>query len=334
MSTETVPGPIIDLLGGSLGSLGAPAGQPALYGEKQIQAKLDVIHVSVGTFMTSIEPVLSEVFDYQCLFRDMAHRIMAVRSIDDIKAAQERRLVGVIMGCQGLDFIGKNVRLLSIMARLGLRIASLTYNEQNYLGSGCMETEDRGLTLAGRKAVRELRENRILLDLSHVGYRTSMDAIALYGGPVVFTHSNADALTPCPRNIKDDQIRAAAATGGLVGVSPYSAFCRKAPGQRPNVNDFIDHLAYVANLVGVDHVAIGTDLFPHTKVKWENSTKRFYPEMVGDAVWETAYCEGFDNVAAFPSIPGILARRGFAPDDIRKIMGANVARVLGDAWRD
>ncbi|MBF9235671.1 dipeptidase [Microvirga alba] len=324
---------VIDLLGGSLASLGAPAGRPALYAERQHAAGLNVIHVSVGTFATGIEPVLTEIFEYQCLFRDMAERIMAVRTVGDIAEAKRSGRVGVILGCQGLDFIGRNPRLLTIMSHLGLRIASLTYNERNNLGSGCMETEDRGLTLTGRKVVRELRSNRIALDLSHVGYRTSMDAIELYDGPVIFTHSNADTVTPSPRNLKDDQIRAAAQTGGLIGISPYSAFCRKEPHRRPTVDDFMDHIDYIVNLVGINHVAIGTDLFQHTKVQWENSTKRFYPEMVGDAIWETAYCEGFDNVSAFPAIPSVLARRGYDETEISKIMGGNILRALGDAWR-
>lgn len=323
---------VVDMLGGSLASLGAPAGTPALYGEAQKKAGIDVIHVSVGTFATTIEPVLNEIFDYRCLFSDMAHRITEIRSAGDILAAKQSAKIGVILGTQGLDCIGRNVRLLTILAELGLRVASLTYNEQNHLGSGCMETEDRGLTLVGRAAVRELRRNRIALDLSHVGRRTSLEAIELYGGPVVFTHSNAASLTPSPRNISDDQIRAAAQSGGLVGVSPYSAFCRKATSTRPTVQDFLDHVDYMVRLAGVDHVAIGTDLFPHTKVKWENSTKRLYPEMVGDAVWETAYADGFDSAAKFPTLPGLLADRGYSEADIAKIMGENAVRVLNSAW--
>lgn len=323
---------VIDLLGGSLGSLGAPAASPALYGEAQKKNGIDVVHVSIATFATSIEPVLNEIFDFRCLFTDMGHRIREIRSEGDIRSAKAEEKVGVILGTQGLDCIGRNVKLLTILAELGLRIASLTYNEQNHLGSGCMEPEDRGLTLVGRAAVRELRQNRIALDLSHVGRRTSLDAIELYDGPAIFTHSNAAALTPSPRNISDEQIRAAAQTGGLVGVSPYSAFCRKEAARRPDVSDFLDHIDYMVSLAGIDHVAIGTDLFPHTKVKWENSTKRLYPEMVGDAVWETAYAEGFDAPSGFPTIPARLAKRGYREADIAKIMGENVARVLGATW--
>lgn len=323
---------VIDLLGGALASLGAPAGQPALYGEIQRQSGVDVIHVSVATFATSIEPVLNEIFDYRCLFNDMAHRIKQIRSTADIKTAKTEGKVGVILATQGLDCIGRNVKLLTILAELGLKIASLTYNERNHLGSGCMEPEDGRLTLVGRAAVRELRRNRIALDLSHVGYRTSLDAIEYYDGPIMFTHSNADAITPSPRNIRDDQIRAAAQSGGLVAVTPFSAMCRREAGKRPTIDDYIAHMEYMISIAGIDHVAIGTDFFPHTLVKWANSTKRFYPDMIGELIWPTARSEGIDREDKIVAIPDALERRGYSSEDIRKILGGNALRVLDAAW--
>lgn len=323
---------VIDLLGGSLASLGAPSSQSDLYGETQIKAGVDTIHVSVATFATSIEPVLNEIFDYRCLFNDVPHRVRQIRTVDDILSAKREGKIGVILATQGLDCIGRNVRLLTILAELGLKIASLTYNERNDLGSGCMEPDDGRLTLVGRAAVRELRRNRIALDLSHVGYRSSLDAIEVYDGPVIFTHSNAYAITPTARNIKDDQIRAAAQSGGLVAVTPFSAMCRRDPAKRPTIDDYMEHMEYMISLAGVDHVAIGTDFFPHSLVKWANSTKRFYPDMIGDLIWPTARSEGIDREDKIVAIPDALERRGYNADDIRKILGGNALRVLGAAW--
>jgi membrane dipeptidase len=323
---------VVDILGGSLASLGAPGEHSSLYGEAQLKAGVNAIHVSVGTFSTSIEPVLNELFDYFCLFRDMSHRIMQVRTAADILEAQRSGKVGVILATQGLDCIGRNPRLVPILSELGLRIASLTYNERNHLGSGCMEPDDGPLTLVGRAVVRELRHSRIALDLSHVGYRTSMDAIEIYGGPVLFTHSNAYALTPTQRNLKDDQIVAAARSGGLIGVTPFSAMCRKTAGIRPTIENYIDHMEYMIKLAGIDHVAIGTDFFPHSTVKWANSTKRFYPDMIGELTWPTARSEGIDAVDKIVAIPDALEKRGYSQDDIRKIMGGNALRVLRAVW--
>jgi membrane dipeptidase len=322
----------LDLMGGSLSSLDAPGDQHALYGETQMRGGLTALHISVGKHMDTLEPVLTELYDGLCLFDQMSHRVLHVRSVADLHEAKATNRVGVILGSQGLNYIGSNTRLLLILARLGLRIAAISDNEENLLGSGCLEPADRGLTLLGRRAVRELRANGIALDLTQVGYRTGMDAIDLYNGPVLFTHSNASAVTPNPHNINDDQIRAAAETGGMVGVSPFSAFCRNHEHRRPTIEDYVAHIDYIASLVGVDHVGIGTDLSPYTKLKWENGTKRDYPEMVGDYVWETAYADGFDSHAKFTSVPEALDRRGYKPDDIRKIMGGNAIRVLDAAW--
>lgn len=335
MSGVTSGKPIyFDMLGGSIGTLGAPAGRPADYAHLPLSAGLNVLHISIGTHLDNIEPLLNEVYDCLTLFDQMSHRLVHVRSGNDIEAAVASGRVGVIVGSQGLDYIGNNTKLITILARLGLRCAALTYNEANHLGSGCMEPVDHGLTLVGRRAVRELWLNGIALDLTHVGYRTSMDAMALYEGPAIFTHSNAYALTPNIRNIKDDQIKAAAQSGGMIGVSPYSPFCHNPKKARPDLDDYISHIDYMVQMVGIDHVGIGTDLFPHTKVKWENGTKRNYPEMVGGYVWETVYSDGFDSQLKFDALPEALSRKGYKDADVRKLMGENAVRVFSAAWKN
>ena len=323
---------VVDLLGGSLGSVGASPDQPRLYGERLKQAGISVLNITLGARLEGIESFLDEVFQCLCLFREMPQRVMPVLKGDDFPDAKASGRIGVIMGCQGLDFIGRNTGLITILAKLGVRIAGLTYNEANAIGCGCMEPTDTGLSLVGRRVVRDLRSERIALDLSHVGYRTSMQAIELYGGPAIFTHSNAYGVTPNPRTIRDDQIKAAAASGGMVGVSPYAPFCHRQDGRQPTIEDFVDHLAYMVDLVGIDHVGIGTDLFPHTWVAWENGTRRNYPEMVGSYHWDNVYSDGFTSHQKFVAVPEALDRRGYSSEDIRKILGENAARVLTTAW--
>ena len=167
------------------------------------------------------------------------------------------------------------------------------------------------------------------LDLSHAGVRTSLDAIEQYDGPVMFTHSNAHAVTPNPRNLTDDQIRAAAATGGVVGLASYAPVL--PPGRQRLTwtwRTIFRHIDYVCELVGPEHAAIGSDITPQSKVKWENATKRMYPDMVGRYVLETEYVEGLHTHAEFPAIPEGLRKRGYAEDEIRGILGGNAARVF------
>ncbi len=325
-------GPVVDLLGGNLNSVIPPSSDPAAYGAHIRRGGVNVIHVTLGIYARDVEHMLDEFFDAFNLFEQMGDKLMLIERTADLHEAHSSGKLGIILGFQGLDWMRHNTKFVPIFHRLGLRVAALTYNEVNQLGSGCLEPEDNGLTLLGIRILRELRRAGIVLDLSHAGVRTSMEAIEQYDGPVMFTHSNADALTPNPRNLSDDQIKATAATGGVIGLASYAPFCHREDKDHLDVDDYLRHVEYVAELVGSEHVAIGSDITPQSKVKWENATKRMYPDMVGRYVLETEYVEGLHTHAEFPVIPEGLRKRGFSEDDIRGILGGNAIRVCEQIW--
>lgn len=322
----------IDLLGGAVGTLTPPADRPMDYGRKLIDAGLSAVNLTMGLYARDIRPVLKEFFDFQNLFADGSATLLPVLTTQDIVRAAAERKAGIILGVQGLHFIEDETTYIQVLSRLGLRVASLTYNEQTLFGAGCMELSDNGLTLLGRRVVQELNRCNILVDVSHAATKTSLDIIANSAKPVAATHSNALALTPSERNISDEQIKAIAATGGVIGISPYSPFCVADAGGRPTVDNLMDHFRYVADLVGPEHVAVGTDFFPHSKIKWENGTRRMYPEMAGKFVFETLYAEGMANHADLPALPSALAGAGFSQTEIAAICGGNAMRVLQAAW--
>jgi membrane dipeptidase len=329
---QTQSTPVIDLLGGALGTLTPPRATPRDYARKLLDAGLTAAVFTTGLYARDIRPVLREYFDYHCLAEQVPERLLLVRTPEDILRARTENKFGMILGTQGLHYIEDETALITILAKLGLRVASLTYNEQTQFGAGCLEPTDHGLTLLGIRAVQELNRSRVLVDVSHAGHKTALDIIEASDKPVVATHSNAYAVTPSGRNLKDDLIRALAGCGGIVGLSPYSPFCDKPGKPRPDIEDFLDHIEYVAKLVGVRHVAIGTDFFPHSKVKWENSTGRMYPGMVRGHIFEDLYAEGLEDHHEFPAIASGLKRRGFAPADITAILGGNAIRVLEAVW--
>ena len=206
-------------------------------------------------FMFAAKQIASQL-DFIDAFKD---QVLLVRTADDIMRAKREEKLGLILGFQSTTPFGHDRSLATVFHALGVRIIELTYMEQTPAGSGCLEPHDTGLTAFGRQLIREMNRLGIILDLSHVGRTTSMDAIAYTEKPCVFSHSNAASLFETPRNITDDQIRAVAATNGLVGITPYAPFfC--SPGERqPGITDVIDHVEYVAGLVGIDHVALATD---------------------------------------------------------------------------
>lgn len=187
--------------------------------------------------------------------------------------------------------------------------------------------------------VRELNQAGIVVDLSHAGRRTSLEAIEASSRPCVFTHSNPHALVPVPRNIADDQIRAVAAAGGVVGCSCFPPLVWRGGDRPPTLDEFIDCIAYVADLVGVDHVGIGTDseatagAYP---AELRASLRTRYAATVGSFRdrFPDGRVEGLeDGMADWPRITARLLERGFSIEDVYKINGGNFLRVFQEVWR-
>ena len=215
---------VIDALGGTIGSLTPTSDRPLDYGSKITSYGIDCVNLTLGLYSRDIKPLLTELFDFYCLFEQVPDKVVHIQKSEDIKLAKETKRLGIIMSVQGLEFIGDDTRLISIIHRLGIRMAQLTYNERNLLGCGCLERNDDGLTLLGQRVVQELNRFKIIIDLSHAGLRTSLELLEVTSHPAIASHSNAYSLTPNPRNLRDEQIKAIAKSGGLIGISPYSPF--------------------------------------------------------------------------------------------------------------
>jgi membrane dipeptidase len=284
-------------------------------GADDFRAYLHTVHGYLSYF--SIEPRLSHV-----------------KRAADIEAAQAAGRLGIIFGCQGLDSkIEGDPSLILIMAELGQRIVQLMYNERSTIGSGCLEAEDSGLTEFGRICIREINDCRLLLDLSHAGQKTARDAIAFSKAPSVITHANIRALRKHPRNVEDDTMRLLAERGGVLGITAYAPFCEKTPASRPTIDNFIDHIAYAVDKLGIDHVGIGSDFFEgESLIRFEKFFRRRYPEIVGHYMIDTVYAEGFETVDDFACLPEALRRRGFGENDVAKILGGNFHRVFKAVW--
>lgn len=327
--------PIVDGLGGSM--LMRPA--PDVDGADRIdQYRHNGVTVSNETIVMPGEgtrAALRRVFDYMCLDEVSEGRARHIGSVTDIHQHHANGTLGLIYGLQSADPFESDTYLVPLFHRLGVRIANLVYNERNRLGDGCMETNDNGLSAFGKSVVLEMNRVGMTVDLSHTGVRTSLDAASAAKAPVVFSHSSARALTDHPRNVTDEQIRAVAATGGLIGVCPHSQFCEKRRGERPTVADFLDHISYVADLVGVEHVGIGTDLFGGQtlgETVFRFQFGRQVPGAWGGYGIESKYVSGFDTVYGWLNVTRGLVARGFSDTEVQLILGGNWLRVFADTW--
>jgi membrane dipeptidase len=262
-------------------------------------------------------------------------RLVHVLTVDDILRAKREGKVGIIFGCQGLaSKIEDDANLLRILHRLGLRIGQLTWNERNSIGCGCLEVPDSGLSQFGRVVVREMNHLGIVIDLAHAGGRTIQDTVELSEKPVIVSHANVRRLTDNPRNLSDDVLKSLAGRHGVVGITAYSPFCEAKAGVRPTLTEVVDHIAYVADLVGVDHVGIGSDFFEgESPVRFEHLFRVRHPDVIRHYTLDTVYAEGFDRVSCFPRLTEALVDRGLADADILKILGGNFLRVFRDVWK-
>jgi membrane dipeptidase len=279
---------------------------------------------------------LGKIAERYSLIEQHQQRLLLVERAADIERAKREGKFGVILGFQGAEPLEGRFHLLAVYRKLGVRVIGLTYNNRNVVGAGCLEPDDGRLTRLGIEFVREMNRLGILVDLTHVGNRTSLDAAAASSQPVVFSHSNARAVRDNPRNLTDEQIRACARTGGVVGIATFADFVGDtAGGRRPTLKDFFAHMDHVAQLVGVDHVGIGTDIFadPTHGTWWNSNTRMRYPEICGGMTYETHGLKGFEHHTEFGAVMEALLKHGYKDADVVKIAGGNWMRVFRAVWR-
>ena len=321
---------VVDALGGTFVPMPTTV-DGVDYIDRLKNAGLTAVTVTLASKFASFDEAMFSIYDYELVWELHRDRLRQVLRPDDIITCKSDGKIGVLLGFQTGTPVGDDLRRVTILHKLGLRMMSLTYMEQNLLGGGCLEPRDTGLTHLGRQVVREMNRLGIIVDLSHVGGRTSLDAIEVSAKPAVFSHSGARALTDHPRNITDEAISAVAAKGGLVCVTPYGACISPDPanGVQATIADYVRHIRHAIDLVGVDHVGIGTDIFENKGAAgWNATTKRRYPESVGGFTRDKVRAAGLENMSKWPNITSALSEAGFKDDDVKKIVGGNFLRVF------
>ena len=259
--------------------------------------------------------------------------IVPVRTTADIRAAKSAGKTGIMLGFQNGSPIEDRLDYVRLYKQLGVGIIQLTYNTQNLIGSGCYEGRDSGLADFGRDGVAEMNRTGIAVDLSHVGAKTSDDAIEASRDPVVFSHVLPADLKAHPRNKETRQLRAVADQGGLVGVTMFPPFLPK--GTASTVDDYAEIIEWMVNRCGEDHVGYGTDFtqgYDERFFEWITRDK-------GDGRSLTKFGEvknprGIERIEETPNLTAALERRGFPARRIEKIMGGNWLAYLRRVWHE
>jgi membrane dipeptidase len=199
----------------------------------------------------AIRQIFERIYGFYELFKRSCDKALLATSVEDIRRAKENGKMAVTFGLQNASQIEDGLNLLAIFHRLGIKIIQLTYQRRNLIGDGCGERTDCGLSRFGIQVVEEMNKLGILIDLSHVGYTTTIEAIEISKEPVVFSHSNVRSLCDHVRNKSDEQIRALAEKGGVIDIASQAHFLKPyGPIAGATIEDYLDHIDYVVKLAG------------------------------------------------------------------------------------
>ncbi|MDU9005962.1 membrane dipeptidase [Sedimentitalea todarodis] len=289
---------------------------------------VDAVHVTITYHETFRETVL-QIEKWNRWFEQFPDLIFQGRTAADVTLARATGRTAIFFGSQNPSCIEDDIGLVEIMHTLGLRFMQLTYNNQSLLATGCYEAEDIGLTRMGKEVVREMNRVGLVVDMSHSGSRSTFHAIEHSSRPIAITHANPHSWHPALRNKSDDLLRALGESGGMLGFSVYPHHLKD--GTACTVQSFADMIARTIDLMGEDHVGIGTDLCqdqPDSIVEWMRTGR-----------WSKTvdFGEGSADAPGFPEMPSWFHDNrdfGSIADGLRVTgMGdAVIAKVMGDNW--
>ena len=273
--------------------------------------------------------------------RRRSEELLSVTRAEDMQRAKAEGKLGIIFHLQGTAPIGRDLGLVEVFYRLGVRIMQLTYNVKDFVGDGCEEPGDGGLSDFGRKLVQEMNRVGMLVDLSHTGYRTTMEAIEVSEAPCVFSHSNCAAVLRSNRNIRDDQIAAVATKGGVVGVTAFPGFVSKTRPQ-PTKDELLAHFDHLAEVAGIDHIGFGSDYFEgQDPYVTPEEADRAYRTWIDSGSWKPetyspppyVYPEGIETPDRLANLTRMLVEHEYSDTDVHKILGSNFMRVYREVWK-
>ena len=270
---------------------------------------------------------------------DLDHQDLAVpvRSVAAARAAKQAGQIGLVMTLEACTAIENEVDRLDVLYGLGVRSCGLVYSDGNQVGGGLAEPSDAGLTRFGRRVVQRMNDLGMLIDLAHAGDQTTLDAISASDVPTVISHAGARGLWPSARMKPDNVITACTRAGGLIGIeaAPHTTLSQAHP--RHSIDSVMDHFEYCADLAGIDHVAFGPDTNFGDHVAWH---RQFARELSAGKeppparhYTEVAFVDGMENPSeTFPNIARWLVLHGYSDQEIGKVLGGNVLRVLDSVW--
>lgn len=297
---------------------------------------LDCVHVTIAYHETALE-TLRNIGQWNRLFEQHGDLIQRAGSASDVLAARESGRTAVVFGFQNCSPIEDDYSLVEVFHQLGVRFMQLSYNNQSLLATGCYETHDPGITRFGRQVISEMNRIGLVIDMSHSAERSTLEAIELSERPIAITHANPTFFEPALRNKSDTVLKALGESGGILGFSLYPFHLHNGPDC--SLAEFSQMVAATAELMGVDHIALGSDLCqdqPDSVVEWMRNGRWSKVTDYGEGSSGNAgfprQPEWFANSTHYANIATGLSQQGFSADEVGKIMGGNWLRFFEQSF--
>jgi membrane dipeptidase len=300
--------------------------------ERYRAAGVAYVSINVGMDMTPVSRIIEVIAGFRSRIAAQPDRFVLAETVGDVERAVAAGKLAVGFDLEGALPLQEQPGKVKFFRDLGVRQIHLAYNRNNSVADGCHDVE-RGLTPLGRRIVAAVNDAGVLMDCSHTGRRCSLEIMAASTAPVVFSHSNPQALVDHGRNVTDEQIRACAATGGVVCVSGVSVFVGSPD---PTARDVARHAAYIADIAGIDHAGIGLDIgFDEPGLAEESMSAvdagYWWPRSAGyeDAIATMRYAP----LESWLRLAEELQRTGMTAGEAALVMGGNMVRVASEVWR-
>jgi membrane dipeptidase len=292
---------------------------------------VDYVSINVGMDMNPLTQVLVVLAGFRATIAAHPDRYLLAKDVGDIQRARAEGKIALTFDLEGAMPLQDEPGMVELFASLGVRQILLAYNRSNAVADGCHDAE-RGLTPLGKRMVDAIHAAGVLMDCSHGGRRCTLQIMERFGKPVIFSHANPRRLVDHARNITDEQIHACAATGGVVCVSGISHFLGTAT---PTAWDVARHAAYVADLVGIEHVGIGLDL-NFNEVGLDDTP----PGGLDRGYWwpSSVYPDPTDwacaPISTWHLLPEALRNVGMTEENTERVLGGNMLRVASEVWKN
>ncbi len=284
----------------------------------------DFVTFTLGEDSSGIKETIKNIASARALVLSEPDNFMLVDTADDVTAAKQAGKLAISFHFQGTGPVESDLDMIEVYYSLGVRQMLLATNLRNMVGDGCKERTDCGLSRFGVLVIEEMNRVGMLVDGSHTGNRTTLDACEISKAPFIFSHSNPKAIFDHPRNITDEQIKASAATGGVIGINGVGVFLGKNDSSTETILRHIDH---VAKLVGAEHVGIATDL----PVDPGNSSPTpWNPPHPGDVPWSEI---NYIQPEQLPELAEGMLRSGYKETQVRGILGENWLDLARRVWK-